>query len=90
MEVLIQILITGIVVGCIYGMAALGFTIVYNATKLINFANGEFLMLGGVVLAGAVATAGLPGCGIGPARRCRNRSHGLGDAAPDPGECPPR
>lgn len=60
MEVLIQILITGIVVGCIYGMAALGFTIVYNATKLINFANGEFLMLGGVVLAGAVSLTGLP------------------------------
>jgi branched-chain amino acid transport system permease protein len=59
-EVLIQILITGIVVGCIYGMAALGFTIVYNATKLINFANGEFLMLGGVVLAGAVSLTGLP------------------------------
>jgi branched-chain amino acid transport system permease protein len=58
--VLIQILITGIVVGCIYGMAALGFTIVYNATKLINFANGEFLMLGGVVLAGAVSLTGLP------------------------------
>lgn len=60
MEVFIQILITGIVVGCIYGMAALGFTIVYNATKLINFANGEFLMLGGVVLTGAVTIAGLP------------------------------
>jgi branched-chain amino acid transport system permease protein len=41
-------------------MAALGFTIVYNASKLINFANGEFLMIGGVVLAGAVALAGLP------------------------------
>ena len=50
METFLQILITGVVVGCIYGMAALGFTIVFNATKLINFANGEFLMLGGVAI----------------------------------------
>lgn len=60
MEVFSQTLISGIVVGCIYGMAALGFTIVYNATKLINFANGEFLMLGGVLLAGLAVTAGMP------------------------------
>lgn len=60
MDTLLQILITGLVVGCIYGMAALGFTIVYNATKLINFANGEFLMLGGVLLACAAQAAKLP------------------------------
>ncbi len=60
METFLQILITGVVVGCIYGMAALGFTIVFNATKLINFANGEFLMLGGVAIAGAAVTLKIP------------------------------
>lgn len=60
MDTFLQVLISGIVVGCIYGMAALGFTIVYNATRIINFANGEFMMLGGVLLAGLVVTAKLP------------------------------
>jgi branched-chain amino acid transport system permease protein len=60
METLLQVLISGVVVGCVYGMAALGFTIVYNATRIINFANGEFMMLGGVFLAGLVVTAKLP------------------------------
>ncbi len=56
----LQILISGGIVGCIYAMAALGFTIVFNATRVVNFANGEFLMLGSLGLAGAIATAGLP------------------------------
>ncbi len=60
MAALLQVLISGIVVGCVYGMAALGFTIVYNATKIINFANGEFMMLGGVLLAGAAISIKMP------------------------------
>lgn len=60
MDTLLQVLVSGVVVGCVYGMAALGFAIVYNATRIINFANGEFLMLGGVLLAGAAVGARLP------------------------------
>lgn len=60
MDSLLQNLVAGCLLGCIYAMAALGFTIVFNATRIVNFANGEFLMLGGVGLAGAVVTAGLP------------------------------
>jgi branched-chain amino acid transport system permease protein len=60
MDGVIQILVSGAIVGCIYAMAALGFTIVFNATRIVNFANGEFLMLGSVALAGAVTTAGMP------------------------------
>lgn len=60
MDTFLQVLISGIVVGCVYGMAALGFTIVYNATRIINFANGDFMMLGGVLLAGMVVNAKLP------------------------------
>lgn len=59
MEYFLQILVSGLLVGCIYGMAALGFTIVFNATRVINFANGEFLMLEGI------ATAALSVSGIG-------------------------
>lgn len=60
MDGAIQILVSGVIVGCIYAMAALGFTIVFNATRIVNFANGEFLMLGSVALAGAITTAGMP------------------------------
>ena len=62
MDGAVQILVSGVIVGCIYAMAALGFTIVFNATRIVNFANGEFLMLGSVALAGAITTAGLPLC----------------------------
>src|SRR4051794_210287 len=43
---LIQILINGVVVGCIYALVAVGFTVIYNATETVNFAVGESLMLG--------------------------------------------
>jgi branched-chain amino acid transport system permease protein len=62
----LQFLFSGLTVGATYALAALGFTIVYNASNVINFAQGEFLMLGGmlaVVLleAGAPAWVALPG-----------------------------
>lgn len=60
MDAFFQIAISGVVVGSIYGMAALGFTIVFNATRLINFANGDFVMAGGVCLAAALASWHLP------------------------------
>jgi branched-chain amino acid transport system permease protein len=49
---LLQYLITGISVGMVYGLVGLGLTIIFNATGIINFAQGEFVMLGGM---GAVA-----------------------------------
>lgn len=49
MESLLQFLIAGVKSGAIYAMVALGFTIVYAATGAINFAQGEFYMLGGVL-----------------------------------------
>lgn len=51
MNTLIQILISGLVTGAVYGMIAIGFTIVYNATRIINFAHGEFAMAGGLIAA---------------------------------------
>jgi len=46
---LAQYLVTGITQGSIYAMTALGFTIIYNATTIINFAQGEFVMLGAML-----------------------------------------
>jgi branched-chain amino acid transport system permease protein len=43
---LAQFLISGAVVGCIYALVAIGFTMIYNATDTVNFAVGESLMLG--------------------------------------------
>ena len=55
----LQFLISGITVGSTYALAALGFTLIYNASNVINFAQGEFIMLGGM-LAVFFAQIGLP------------------------------
>lgn len=44
-----QFLYSGLTSGSIYGLVALGFNIIYNTTGIINFAQGEFVMLGGMV-----------------------------------------
>lgn len=46
----LQFVFSGITNGAIYGLIALGFTIIYNATEVINFAQGELVMLGGMVM----------------------------------------
>lgn len=56
---LLQFLMSGLTVGAVYALVALGFTMIYNASDVINFAQGEFVMLGGMVTVFAVA-AGLP------------------------------
>lgn len=55
----LQFLFSGITVGATYALAALGFTLIYNASSVINFAQGEFIMLGGV-LAAFFIKIGLP------------------------------
>lgn len=54
-----QYLFSGFTVGATYAMAALGFTLIYNASNVINFAQGEFIMLGGM-LAVLFTQGGLP------------------------------
>jgi branched-chain amino acid transport system permease protein len=56
---LLQFIVSGLTVGAIYALVALGFTLIYNASDVINFAQGEFVMLGGMVTVFAVA-AGVP------------------------------
>jgi branched-chain amino acid transport system permease protein len=55
----LQFLFSGITVGATYALAAVGFTLIFNASKVINFAQGEFIMLGGM-LAVYFTQAGLP------------------------------
>ena len=57
---LFQYLITGITVGSIYAMVAVGFNIIYNVTEIINFAQGEFVMLGGLTMVSLHVGLGLP------------------------------
>lgn len=57
---LLQYVITGVTIGSIYAMVAIGFNIIYNVTEIINLAQGEFVMLGGLVMVFLHVTLGLP------------------------------
>jgi branched-chain amino acid transport system permease protein len=48
---LIQLIVSGIATGAIYALAALGFTLIFNASGALNFAQGESIMLGGMTTA---------------------------------------
>jgi branched-chain amino acid transport system permease protein len=49
MPEIMQFLFSGLTVGAIYALVALGFTIIYNSSDVVNFAQGEFVMMGGMV-----------------------------------------
>lgn len=55
----LQYVFAGLTIGAIYALVALGFAIIYNASHVINFAQGEFIMIGGMSAA-ALIGAGLP------------------------------
>jgi branched-chain amino acid transport system permease protein len=66
MDIFLQQLINGLVLGSVYALVALGYTMVYGILELINFAHGEITMMGAMValaVIGALAMAapGLPG-----------------------------
>jgi branched-chain amino acid transport system permease protein len=76
-ELFLQYLVSGLIYGSIYAAVAIGFNIIYNATGIINFAQGEFAMLGGMIasslasrlplalaMAAAVAATTLVGIGM--------------------------
>ena len=48
-ELILQYIFSGITVGSIYAVVAIGYNIIYNATGIINFSQGEFVMLGGMI-----------------------------------------
>jgi branched-chain amino acid transport system permease protein len=55
----LQFFFSGLTVGAIYALVALGFTLIYNASDVINFAQGEFVMLGGMTTV-FLSLAGIP------------------------------
>jgi branched-chain amino acid transport system permease protein len=55
-----SLLITGLMTGAIYALVALGFVLVYKATGVINFAQGEFMMFGAFIAAALLTDRGLP------------------------------
>lgn len=58
--VVLQIALSGIAQGCIYGLIALGFVLIYKATETVNFAQGELMMLGAFIGLSCVTLLGLP------------------------------
>ena len=74
---LLQYFLSGLATGSIYAIVGIGFNIIYNSTGIVNFAQGEFLMLGGMIaislkaflplplaVAAAVAATGLVGVAV--------------------------
>ena len=66
MDIFLQQIINGLVLGSIYALIALGYTMVYGVLGIINFAHGEVLMIGAMVSLTLIRfilnqTSGLPG-----------------------------
>ncbi len=57
---ILQLLISGIAQGCIYGLIALGFVLIYKATETVSFAQGELMMLGAFGGLAGMTLLGLP------------------------------
>jgi branched-chain amino acid transport system permease protein len=57
---LLQILVSGVGLGLIYGLVGIGFCTIYNASGIVNFGQGAFVMLGGMLAHALLARAGLP------------------------------
>ena len=57
---LLQYLVSGLTVGGAYGLTALGFTMIFNTTGIVNFAQGEFVMLGGMLSVVLTRSLGVP------------------------------
>ena len=56
----LQLVISGIAQGCIYGLIALGFVLIYKATETVSFAQGELMMLGAFCGLAAMSMLGFP------------------------------
>ncbi|MFN0162520.1 MAG: branched-chain amino acid ABC transporter permease [Burkholderiales bacterium] len=56
----LQLALSGIAIGCVYALVALGFVLIYKATETVNFAQGDVMMLGGFFAYTATALMGWP------------------------------
>ncbi len=57
---ILQFVLTGVTVGATYALVALGFSIIYNASDVVNFAQGEFVMMGAMSAIAMSAGDGIP------------------------------
>src|SRR4029077_21234585 len=60
LELVGQSIASGVAIGCVYGLVGIGFCVIYNASGIVNFAQGAFVMLGGMVAYAGFKTYGLP------------------------------
>ncbi len=60
MELFFQLVLNGLIIGSIYALVGLGFVIIYKSSSILNFAQGEFLMLGAYVCLAIFTTAKVP------------------------------
>ncbi|HMK36301.1 MAG TPA: branched-chain amino acid ABC transporter permease [Desulfomonilaceae bacterium] len=60
MDIIPQILVSGIAAGGVYGLIALGFVLIYKATSVLNLATGEFMTLGAFVCFSAMTQLSVP------------------------------
>ena len=87
MEILLDAIISGIMMGLIFALVALGLTIIFGVMDVVNFAHGEFLMLGMYTAYWSYAAWGLDPPG-GPAPVCGGRGAGGGALLLPPGAPP--
>jgi branched-chain amino acid transport system permease protein len=59
-DLVVQSVLSGIGVGAIYGLIGIGFCVIYNASGIVNFAQGAFVMLGGMLTDAGMSKLGLP------------------------------
>ena len=59
-EQIAQYVVSGLTTGAVYALVALGYCLIYNATRIVNFAQGDFLSLGGLMAYTFLYGAGLP------------------------------
>ncbi|MDA1076135.1 MAG: branched-chain amino acid ABC transporter permease [Proteobacteria bacterium] len=57
---LLQLIVSGVSQGCVYGLIALGFVLIYKATEMVNFAQGDLMMLGAYVAVTFINILGWP------------------------------
>jgi branched-chain amino acid transport system permease protein len=60
LELLAQSITSGIAIGCVYGLIGIGFCVIYNGSGIVNFAQGAFVMLGGMLTYVAMKTYDVP------------------------------
>ena len=56
---LAQLIVGGVAQGCVYGLIALGFVLIYKATEMVNFAQGDMMMLGAFMALTFIGTMGM-------------------------------